>query len=122
MCFYYLSFFAYYCQINLFFLFKCIHVPRDIEVEVVLHDFLERGEVGVFVDIGPVFIGRQNFVQMFASEVVLVFAIGVFAAGVDEQDMVWEIPIRRTAAFAGMTGGGCAAVRGIGILLKMTGC
>lgn len=56
-----------------FLLLKRIDVARDVEVEVVVGEFLRSGAVGVFLDGFEDAVGGGDLAEVLAGEDVLVF-------------------------------------------------
>src|SRR5690606_897661 len=75
-------------QINFFLFLKGIDVARDVEVVVVLFDFIEAGDVGVFFHVVAGEVGFHNFADIVVAEQVLVFSGFKVAAGVDKHHAV----------------------------------
>src|SRR5690606_38448810 len=67
---------------------KGIDISRNVQVVLVLFDFTEAGDIGVFINAGSSLVGVQDFLDVGLAEQVLVFTGLEIAAGVDKQHLV----------------------------------
>lgn len=74
-------------EVDFGLLLEGIDVARDVEVEVVVGEFLRGGAVGVFLDGLEGLVGGDDFFEVLVGEDVLVFRILELAGGVDEEDV-----------------------------------
>ena len=74
--------------INLFFLFKRIHITRNIEVKIIFLDLLQAGEISVFINGCPIAMSFNDLADIFFGNIVLVFSAFKFTARIDEEDFV----------------------------------
>lgn len=72
-------------EVDLGLFLERIDVARDVEVVVVVGDLLRGGAVGVFIDGLERGVGGGDLFEVGLGEEVLVFGVGEFAGGVDEE-------------------------------------
>lgn len=89
-------------QVDLCFFLEGIHIPRDVEVVVVAGDLVRAGQVGVLVYILARLHRVQDALQVALAQQVLILAVLVLAAGVDEQHFLSFFLVRNTNTAAGM--------------------
>ena len=77
----------YGIEVDLGFLLEGIDIAGDVEIEVVVGDFLRGGAVGLFLDGLEGLIGGGDPLDVFLGEEVLVFGVFVFAGGINEEDI-----------------------------------
>ena len=88
LCFEALDFGHHCLDVNFFLLFECIDVARDIEVVIVVLDFLERGAVAVFLNLGAVAVCVDYLLNMLRTQFVLGLDLLELLAGIYEEDVV----------------------------------
>ncbi len=74
-------------DVDFFRRFECIDVTRDVEVEVVLRDLVDRYCARIALDIFSRAMCRDNLPDVLVEELILVLARLEITARVDEEDV-----------------------------------
>ena len=72
-------------NIDLLFLFKGIHIARDIEVEVVFLYLGKAGNVGIFFDLFAFALDPHDLFDLFFGKGVLIFARYQLPTGINKE-------------------------------------
>ena len=76
-----------FCQWLYFFFLKGIHIAWDIEVVVILDDFLKASQMGKLIHVFSTLIGLENLLDMSIRHDVLVLALVKFLRSIDKIDV-----------------------------------
>ena len=72
-----------------------INITRNVEVAIILANIIRSGDKGIFVfgytrsefSIDKLLIGRYDMLNIFFAEFVLILAVFILSAGIDEQNV-----------------------------------
>ena len=76
-----------FVNINVLLRFKCINISRNVQVEIILRNFLETGTPAVFGFFNPVPVGVNYFADVIIPQDILGLHLIKMLAGINKQDI-----------------------------------
>ena len=75
------------CHIDSCFFLEGVDVARDVEIELVLLDLLRGRNVAILINLLAGLISRENLVDMFKQEDILILVLLELIGGINEEDV-----------------------------------